>query len=195
MKMYYLENKERGLKNGKVQWWAKNNAGYTCDINEAKEFTKQEADKILSTSSAKYNKHESDYVKFVAMPYIVPCQLFPQPQHTPGPWQVSQKLKYSINNGHKHIANVSIRHSANINQAENEANARLIAAAPELLEALKLAIGLPYAIQPTNWQEMAKKAITKAEGIPDRLVGIDKARAEASDKKTTILFNQRNKQQ
>lgn len=45
-----------------------------------------------------------------------------------------------------------------------EANARLIAAAPELLEALQSALGVGYS--ENGWQDLARAAIAKC-GIPD----------------------------
>lgn len=64
-------------------------------------------------------------------------------KHTPAPWDISDTgPKYSINAGtggaaRKHIAMVSCFKGHEGEQEENEANARLIAAAPEMLEALK----------------------------------------------------------
>ena len=50
--------------------------------------------------------------------------------------------------------------------AENEANARLIAAAPELLEACKLSLKnvLSDTIAISTWRDMLRNAIAKAEG-------------------------------
>lgn len=61
-------------------------------------------------------------------------------KHTPGPWVVDESHHYgSINNAvlTRHIAMVSQYCSVTGDQEENAANARLIAAAPELLEALE----------------------------------------------------------
>ena len=69
-------------------------------------------------------------------------------KHTPGPWAVSrgaQSYPYSIESGSKTIAFIkNIKHIRVDTFAikETEANARLIAAAPELLEVCKLAAEL-----------------------------------------------------
>lgn len=60
-------------------------------------------------------------------------------KHTPGPWITENRYKTSINAGKKHIAMVNQYKSGDIESDiwgdEHEANARLIAAAPDLLEA------------------------------------------------------------
>lgn len=69
-------------------------------------------------------------------------------KHTPGPWSISETgPKYSINAGNggasnKHIAMVSCYQQFTNDHAENLANARIIAAAPELLEVCEEALGL-----------------------------------------------------
>jgi hypothetical protein len=72
-------------------------------------------------------------------------------QHTPGPWELSE-AKYKEGFGTYRrveqveqfgdvVASVCIRHTVNHTlNAAGDANARLIAAAPELLEALKLVV-------------------------------------------------------
>jgi len=60
-------------------------------------------------------------------------------QHTPGPWKISPYCSTNICNGEetRHIA--SAGHATRASRwPEDEANARLIAAAPLLLEALKI---------------------------------------------------------
>ena len=59
-------------------------------------------------------------------------------KHTPGPWHIDWHQRYGINVPHKHIAMVSCFQSKEGDWEENEANAHLIAAAPELLEALRM---------------------------------------------------------
>lgn len=55
-------------------------------------------------------------------------------KHTPAPWTVNPKAKTNIRHGNLTIANCSSTHDGS--RAEEEiANAKLIAAAPELLEA------------------------------------------------------------
>lgn len=64
-------------------------------------------------------------------------------KHTPGPWNVSTELKqvcvYGSPKGIHGIIRplVAICDDADLSNAENEANARLIAAAPEIYEFLK----------------------------------------------------------
>lgn len=91
-------------------------------------------------------------------------------KHTPGPWNINY-LRNGANilatDGHGAIAKVNVRYSKTNNLIEFEANACLIAAAPELLEALKEALNeknmsqMPYRIK-------AYKAIAKAEGRKDK---------------------------
>lgn len=60
-------------------------------------------------------------------------------QHTPEPWEISKSgPRYSINAGDRHIAMVScyVRKDGD-EEEENIANASLMAAAPELLDALE----------------------------------------------------------
>lgn len=74
------------------------------------------------------------------------------PQHTPGPW----RLKMTSSDWFKPLANgqfVDLRDAA---------NARLIAAAPELLEALEAALHNDGGYH--AWKEQARAAIAKATG-------------------------------
>lgn len=78
------------------------------------------------------------------------------PAYTPGPWAVSGKA--TINGGRGWIASVSTQN--------RDANARLIAAAPELLEAL---VWLEVYLRDTPHHNApaaanARKVIAKAEG-------------------------------
>ena len=56
-------------------------------------------------------------------------------KHTPAPWTVNPKAKTNIRHGNLTIANCSSTHDGS-REEEEIANAKLIAAAPELLEAL-----------------------------------------------------------
>lgn len=89
-------------------------------------------------------------------------------KHTPGPWRLNDNTKYWKTNifsitVRKHgvssstVANIPAR--ATIPVSEAWANARLIAAAPDLLEAVKAALSddQPYI-------EKCKAAIAKATG-------------------------------
>jgi hypothetical protein len=58
-------------------------------------------------------------------------------KHTPGPWTIDTYPRTAINAGTKHIAMVNFYKSngdADVFGQEHESNARLIAAAPDLLE-------------------------------------------------------------
>lgn len=62
-------------------------------------------------------------------------------KHTPAPWTIDGRIRTSINAGRKHVAMVNFYNStdpkSNVSGEEHEANARLIAASPEILSALK----------------------------------------------------------
>lgn len=83
-------------------------------------------------------------------------------QHTPGPWTATQYgyEKFSVN-GEKGVE---------ICGAWNKANASLIAAAPELLEALEMALADADRIvcspdeMELDWLNEARTAIAKARG-------------------------------
>jgi len=90
---------------------------------------------------------------------------------TPGPWQATQFLdcaqqfKISDTSGFL-IANVGIQH-LHARENENSANAHLIAAAPELLAALK-SLTHPDGLSSLNMlanMQAARVAIAKAEGL------------------------------
>jgi hypothetical protein len=95
-------------------------------------------------------------------------------KHTPGPWKVSMPLiKAPARGGYYELGGVAQvlgdKHVPDIN--EQEANARLIAAAPEMLEALKLISELDNCFDEKEYdhlKSMADKAmlnaIAKAEG-------------------------------
>lgn len=88
---------------------------------------------------------------------------------TPGPWRVSEKRGDLIDIRHENnepgamslnLAQVVARQSW---LKEAEANARLIAAAPELLEALQLIMNGDF-YMPKESADVAKLAIAKATG-------------------------------
>jgi len=99
-------------------------------------------------------------------------------QHTPGPWRISgpppltgDPHEISIKAANIPVARIS--RSAKIAFGERAANARLIAAAPELLEALRRIEGLTrapdtLAAHPITCMQtieaLARAAIDKAEG-------------------------------
>ena len=92
-------------------------------------------------------------------------------QHTPGPWKLETE-------GHGHLVNgadgrtvVYLHRSGVRNRAEIEANARLVAAAPELLEALHAARNAlehaacgQFGIDFKSSLDVTRDAIAKAEG-------------------------------
>ena len=98
-------------------------------------------------------------------------------QHTPGPWQLSEYTWKDGSGTYRRVeqveqfgdvvASVCIRHSANHTlDACGDANARLIAAAPDLLEALQLAVRQNSHDMLMTGEELRKceAAIAKATG-------------------------------
>lgn len=96
-------------------------------------------------------------------------------RHTPGPWQNQEMLSGTtsahgsrvvsfITTGPENVADVC--DSRGISEEEARANARLIAAAPELLEALAKLIGCidHGSDDPTATLDAARAAIAKATG-------------------------------
>lgn len=91
-------------------------------------------------------------------------------EHTPGPWKVFRGSRHQSDRNYmavidsipdvdgKVVANC-ICHIASTNE-DAEANAKLIAAAPELLEALEKILIADYAVS----RENARNAIAKAKG-------------------------------
>lgn len=96
-------------------------------------------------------------------------------QHTPGPW-LCTKAKHGVDAGHYVIATVAddrgdrclIIHAEVGDDGQGDANARLIAAAPALLEALEALLGMDVAYQRGRRVEAAvavgRAAISKAKG-------------------------------
>lgn len=88
--------------------------------------------------------------------------------HTPGPWQVNPDIPHLVGNGTAEVAN--LYWGELISGMEMRANARLIAAAPELLEALKAVIewddDCPFMLGEGfgELRERIETAIAKAEG-------------------------------
>ena len=101
-------------------------------------------------------------------------------EHTPGPFEVRtyDHLKsYEIRSPHRHWPIARVMRSAGrgplgISEGEAEANARLIAAAPDLLEACEAALGFV--------EELEQRGIVADWSRKDQLrAAIDKARGEA----------------
>lgn len=93
-------------------------------------------------------------------------------KHSPGPWDCKQYadgtvyigMPRSHNTDHDHpLANLIAEICGDITLSITRANARLIVAAPDLLEALKNLENDDKSIPNHAW-EMVKAAIAKAEG-------------------------------
>jgi hypothetical protein len=90
-------------------------------------------------------------------------------KHTPGPWHVSEEWDgTSIKAGHFHVTHTIQScgfHPDEEDKAVTQANARLIAAAPDLLEMLVEAANFiqPYSVG-QNLLERIDAAIAKAKG-------------------------------
>jgi hypothetical protein len=96
-------------------------------------------------------------------------------KHTPGPWEVEditsqgamvyRRIKTSKD---EPVGSVSAYKLSKKRDAEAEANARLIAAAPELLEALEMMIAdfgdYPASKRPCLAFDLARAAIARATG-------------------------------
>jgi hypothetical protein len=98
-------------------------------------------------------------------------------KHTPGPWEILEHCwsDASIRSTDDYVVcSLNIRHVATeatqaMCEDRMDADARLIAAAPELLEALKIIAS--GGSEQFNWsmtkaEELARTAIAKAEGGP-----------------------------
>lgn len=94
-----------------------------------------------------------------------------KPKHTPGPWKVAHGMRGLQNLKVHGVENNEGLGIVNCGTGKDgEANARLIAAAPDMLEALKLIVKMgndssPEGIAVINrGYEMAAAAIAKVEG-------------------------------
>jgi len=88
--------------------------------------------------------------------------------HTPGPWSVVELTPNTVQTPSGRISvNWNATHDDGKRLNEAEANARLIAAAPELLDALELALEIIEATGPGSYpvaEEQIRAAIAKAKG-------------------------------
>lgn len=80
-------------------------------------------------------------------------------KHTPGEWAVDGMTIFAPADGIAAKDVAVILHDGNSSIQEREANARLIAAAPELLEALEAAEVLWNAIHQSNYSQETREAI------------------------------------
>ncbi len=92
-------------------------------------------------------------------------------KHTPGPWTQWAALSSDIYNiryidGDNSEPVATIRHPVNMHQSEALANARLIAAAPELLEACEAVLSALNSHQAydKDMRPLLRSVITKAKG-------------------------------
>ena len=83
-------------------------------------------------------------------------------KHTPGPWSVDGAgIKAMVRGGNASIVAVRHRNDGNV----NEADMRLIAAAPEMLEALNALVhNVTYLDVPNEIKDQIEAAMAKAEG-------------------------------
>ena len=88
--------------------------------------------------------------------------------HTPGPWEYHQQSGVVVKNGLGGVVIARITNPVRVEGAEIKgfANGHLIAAAPELLEALKGALETAIFESHPNrpWHQAAAEAIHKATG-------------------------------
>lgn len=100
--------------------------------------------------------------------------------HTPGPWRVSSKSKYLVRTDKYRVCQVFKSSADPSLNKQAVADAQLIAAAPELLSALKLCLytlkqmlsdGYFHYIGAEHEIENATNAISKAEGKPCNVTG------------------------
>ena len=93
-------------------------------------------------------------------------------KHTPGPWQIGKNFGSVVCDtpvpGIRGSDDTEYYGGHLIAESVTEANARLIAAAPELLEALKelMVAADRVSAEPVTWLGKARAAIAKAEGAP-----------------------------
>jgi hypothetical protein len=92
-------------------------------------------------------------------------------QHTQGPWIIHRADEYTDDAGdHSKIMSITAQNGQTILYTDSgyfkprEEDARLIAAAPELLEALKQAVDLLRSYDATGTWPVQIAAIAKAEG-------------------------------
>lgn len=91
------------------------------------------------------------------------------PKHTPGPWRTIESTDKTMRTvvgpdfpGQGYIADVNLCRTNDTQDVDGEANARLIAAAPELLAQLKLLVR--WAEDQGESCSFAQDTINKAEG-------------------------------
>jgi len=92
-------------------------------------------------------------------------------QHTPGPWSYHYERtinRHIVRSGFAGERNICVTYGAGATSYECAANARLIAAAPELLEALEGLLNLEPPLLSAKEKKayaIARAAIAKATGV------------------------------
>ncbi|CAN0620436.1 conserved protein of unknown function [Burkholderia multivorans] len=85
-------------------------------------------------------------------------------KHTPGPWTVHHRMRDCVTfEGRDGTENLFLENIDGYYACQNEADAHLIAAAPDLLEALREVIDTPHLGGKGGFQK-ARAAIAKATG-------------------------------
>ena len=84
-------------------------------------------------------------------------------EHTKGPWRIDSQTRFG---DFTIAAGENVKACEFVAKTQIEANARLIAAAPDLLAALRELCGDKYLADPINLERMknARAAISKVEG-------------------------------
>ena len=84
-------------------------------------------------------------------------------EHTPGPWIIMEGTDWVIVSPEVSVAAVYTPRGV---REVRQANARLISAAPDLLEALNYALAshTEDVMMPDDWMDFARAAIAKAKG-------------------------------
>lgn len=102
--------------------------------------------------------------------------------HTPGPWYRNINAKYPVFAGdapnHSHVASILQGGRHGISSDEAEANLRLVAAAPELLDALKSALSWITVLtetSPSNAEDMRETEHKRAYLCDELRAAIAKA--------------------
>lgn len=86
-------------------------------------------------------------------------------KHTPGPWTTEDCTDgIAIESGGKYIADVHYHIAGAMSAQETQANAALIAAAPEMLEVLEMLLAHRGMMGSDSWA-VAEKMIKKAKGL------------------------------
>lgn len=85
-------------------------------------------------------------------------------RHTPGPWTVDEPHQIWSEKAREYVAITQVEDFETLPRDQVEANARLIAAAPELLDALEECLSCEFAVTDKQAIAKARVAIAKATG-------------------------------